>query len=542
MEPTLTLALILVATSVLSVLAALMIASALGQPRRPEPGTGISRDAVFLIADGLVVDANDSGTRLLATLRDQQTGGEDHGCTQAGPAASLHRLMKHLASAFPDLGSRIAEAARTDAWTLKANDNSGLEVRGTIVDGALRLSLLSDAPSSVGATADATVLLDGLSWQALNDELRLLRRTNDAAPTPAWRERADGQVVWANGAYLRLLAETGVEGTSSWPLPNLFPGRNGQGGRHSVMVGMGGRRRWFDLTAVPEGPETLIFALAADDAQQAERARREFVQTLTKTFASLPVGLAVFDRTRRLQLFNPALTDLTQLEPEFLASRPGMEGFLNRMRDKRILPEPRDYRAWSRRLLDVEAAASGSAFEETWALPDGRSFRVSAAPHPDGALALLIEDVTSDIHLKRSFRTELDIGRAAMDMVETAIGVFSNSGDLVMTNAAFDRLWTLEGADTLSGVQLADAIANWREVAEESGGDTDLWDRIAMLSQPGSGVMRACGVIVLPDGETLRVEARVAPGGGILLGFCPVGALPPLTTLIDPVMPTLRRA
>jgi hypothetical protein len=66
----------------------------------------------------------------------------------------------------------------------------------------------------------------------------------------------------------------------------------------------------------------------------------------------------------------------------------------------------------------VETAANGAAFEETWALPDGRTFRVSAAPHPDGALAFLIEDVTSDTHLKRSFRAELD-AEPALDLPST---------------------------------------------------------------------------------------------------------------------------
>jgi PAS domain-containing protein len=536
MDQTLTLSLILVATSVLSVLAALLLAGALERRKdrdQPQLPTG---DAVFLIADGVMVDANDAGTALLETLRAQAAGAAGATPADYGPQASVQSLLQHLASAFPDLGSRIAvpapPAVPGDGWSLTAADGSGLRLQAADADGALRLVLGRDASGtdSGAAHGDDTVLLDRFSWRALNDELQVLRRTTDSAPTPAWRERADGQVVWANGAYLRLLAEVGGAGPSIWPLPALFAGASAQGGRHSLTVGPGNRRRWFDLCVIPEGSEVLVFALSADDAQQAERTRREFVQTLTKTFASLPVGLAVFDRTRRLQLFNPALADLTRLEPEFLASRPGMDGFLNRMRDKRILPEPRDYRAWSRRLLDVETAAGGSAFEEIWALPDGRSFRVSVAPHPDGALAFLLEDVTSDTRLKRSFRAELDLGRAALDMAETALAVFSPSGDLAITNAAFDRLWTLEGADTLSGVQFAEAISNWREIAAETGSDTALWDAIADLARTGTLSGQIDGQIMLPDGETLSVSALAAPGGGVVLGFTQTAPHPVLAT------------
>jgi PAS domain-containing protein len=536
MEPTLTLALVLVVTSVLSVLAALLIASALDQRRARQAAGPACRDAVFLIADGLMVDANDRGTALLATLRDSDLRLAEGEADAGGPAGSLTRLVRHLAPAFPDLVARLGPVTQGEEWTLKASDSSGQILRGVAVGGALRLVLTDAEPES---QADDTVLLDRFSWRALNDELQVLRRTTDAAPAPAWREGGDGKIIWANGAYLRLLADTGAAEPFVWPLPALFPA-SARAGRQSLAIGPGGRHRWFDLCPVEEGAGRLVFALPADDAQQAERARREFVQTLTKTFASLPIGLAVFDRTRRLQLFNPALTDLTRLEPEFLASRPGLEGFLNRMRDKRILPEPRDYRTWSRRLLDVETATNGAAFEESWALPDGRTFRVSAAPHPDGALAFLIEDVTSDTHLKRSFRAELDTGRAALDMVDMALSVFAGSGDLVLTNAAFDRLWTLEGADTLAGVQFRDAVANWRDVMLETGGDPGLWDRIGALAEGSAPDGRVQGTMRLPDGEVLRVEARTGVGGGVMLGF--QTAEPALDLPSTPTREMLRRA
>jgi len=51
-------------------------------------------------------------------------------------------------------------------------------------------------------------------------------------------------------------------------------------------------------------------------------AQRNFVQTLTKTFAQLSIGLAIFNRERQLVLFNPALIDLTALPADFLTGRP----------------------------------------------------------------------------------------------------------------------------------------------------------------------------------------------------------------------------
>lgn len=531
MEFSLSLALVLVTTSVLSALSALLIAAALDGRRRGE-GAATGREAVFLLAERGVIDANRRGTALLDTLRAREGEG-------AEGATDWQRLLTFLGPMFPDLADRLSDAGPNDAgpdagdWTLKAADGSGLVLRGSAFAGSVRLSL--SEPARAGDDEE-TLLVDRLGWRATLDELEVLRRTADLAPTPAWRESPEGEIVWANGAYLRLLARTGFEGPLVWPLPALFgAGDAPMAGlaRRSLAAGPGGRLAWFDVIEVEDRGGRLFHALPADEAQKAERTRREFVQTLTKTFATLPVGLAVFDRTRRLQLFNPAIIDLTRLEPEFLASRPGLDGFLNRMRDKRILPEPRDFRAWTRRLLDVETAAAGTGFEETWLLPDGRSFRVSAAPHPDGALAFLIEDITSDTSLRRSLRAELDTGQAALDMVETALAVFSPAGDLVLTNAAFDRLWTLEGAETLAGVRFLDAVANWRE----AGDAPELWDRIAALVRPGAPEAEVTGEMRLPEGDRLRVRARPAMGGAMLLAF---QLLEPPQQATRP--PVLRRA
>lgn len=525
MEFSLSLALVLVATSVLSVLAALLIAAALEGRRRGERG-GAAREAVFITADRMVIDANTRGVALLDALRAREpVGGQARGLGEPGTDAQAdwQRLLGFLGPMFPDLAERLNVSpdpgfeGASGVWTLAAADGSGLRLTGSAFAGSVRLSL-SETPASVAAEGEETLLVDRLGWRATLDELEVLRRTTDLAPTPAWRVSPEGEIVWANGAYLRLLARTGFAGPLVWPLPTLFEAGNDPhagGFRQSLATGPGGRLSWFDMIEIEDRGGRLFYALPADEAQKAERTRREFVQTLTKTFSTLPIGLAVFDRTRRLQLFNPALIDLTRLEPEFLASRPGLDGFLNRMRDKRIMPEPRDFRAWSRRLLEVEAAVAGNGFEEIWTLPDGRTFRVSAAPHPDGALAFLIEDVTSDIHLKRSLRAELDTGQTALDMVDTALAVFAPGGELILTNAAFDRLWTLEGAESLAGVQFLDAVANWREAGDAPG----LWDRIAALARPGAGESEVVGTMQLTEGEHLQVRARPATGGGMMLAF-----------------------
>ena len=500
-------AIILVVTSALTALAVVMIASALvRRSSRSGDALGQNRlEPVFLFDDKRLIDANDRGEALLNALA--TAGGKNR---DRSGESSWQLLSRFLVGSFPDLGEKLASLSETGKIRLSAQDGSGLRLQGEWLDGTARLTL-TDTSSDEGS-----VMLDRLSYRAMEDELAVLRRATDRSPILTWRENVQGQVIWANGAYLRQLTEGGMGESVSWPLPGLFPpGAIGPEQRVALPGTVNGRQRWFDITRLADGKDQLVFALPADEAHRAEKTKREFIQTLTKTFATLPIGLAVFDRTRRLQLFNPALTDLTGLEPEFLLSRPGIEGFLNRMRDKRVLPEPRDYHSWSRRLLEIEKGAANSDFEETWSLPTGQTFRVSASPHPDGALAFLIEDITSEVHMTRNFRADLETSQAALNILDTALAVFTQNGQLILTNAAFNRLWTLEGDDTLAGFTLTEALTNWREDSN----DPALWDRIAELARPGAAPGLVSGVMQLDDGECLAVSAQKVSNNTVVIAF-----------------------
>lgn len=529
MENPVGLALVVVATSALTVTAVLMIAWALmrGGFGLRNGDLGENRlDAVFLFDGRALIDANERGEALLKTLAEQETA------DAPGMADSWSRLSRFLAPGFPDLTEALADLPARGTLRLVAGDESGLVLGAEWRDGVARLTL---GDTSLDAAA---VTLDRLSLAALDDELVLLRAVVDRSPLPCWRENPAGQVIWANGAYLNQLGECGHPGPLNWPLPALFaPGVPGTEQRQCLNTGHGRRPLWFDVHRMNDARGQLVFALPADAAQRAEQTRQEFVQTLTKTFATLPIGMALFDRTRRLQIFNPALTDLTGLEPEFLLSRPGVEGFMNRMRDKRVLPEPRDYADWLRRLLEVEKDRPGTEFEETWSLPAGQTFRVSARPHPDGALAFLVEDITPEVHMSRNSRAELETSQTALNLVDQALAVFAPDGMMLFGNDAFSDLWMLEGEDTLAGITLSQALENWRDASVPG----DLWDRIEALANRRDGASATRGIMTLHDGEAFRVTARRAANGIVVIAFSPA-AEPTAEPATGRAVPTRRSA
>jgi PAS domain-containing protein len=247
----------------------------------------------------------------------------------------------------------------------------------------------------------------------------------------------------------------------------------------------------------------------------AEAALRDFMQTLTKTFAHLHVGLAIFDNQRQLQLFNPALLDLTGLPADFLSMRPSLVSVLDAMRDRNMIPEPKDYRDWRRQLVQMEKAAASGLYEETWSLPGGQTYRVVGRPHPNGALALMIEDISGEILRTRRYRADLELGQAVIDEMAEAIAVFSPAGQLVMSNASYTVLWGSDPSTHLGDASLRALCAQWRGLCAPS----PIWAELEEFASNPDGRAVWHAEVRLLDGRLL--DCRFAPlaGGATLAAF-----------------------
>lgn len=263
--------------------------------------------------------------------------------------------------------------------------------------------------------------------------------------------------------------------------------------------------RWFDCTVAEVGGEKLFSAIERTDAVIAETRLREFMQTLTKTFAQLPIGMAIFDRDRELVLFNPALIELTGLPAELLTRRPTLVSFFDTLRERRMMPERRNYKEWREAIANLEAAAADGSFEETWSLSEGQTYQVTGRPHPDGAIAILFEDISSEISQTRRYRSELDLSQSVLDGLEPAIAVFSPSGALSMANNAYTELWGHHPEDSLGAVTIADATRHWASKSLPSPAWGDLRDFV------GGGSMRVewQSSVRLKDGRLL--DCRFTP-------------------------------
>lgn len=302
------------------------------------------------------------------------------------------------------------------------------------------------------------------------DELENLRKINELSPFATWCQNSTGLITWANAAYLELckIARPTPNGTpESWPPLNIFDlkpvdTKDTVTSRQSFEA-ENQTPLWFECTSVPTPHGTLHFALNVQKTVLAEASLREFRQTLSKTFAHLPTGLAIFDRKKHLALFNPALTDLTHLPIEFLSGKPSLFAVLDQLRSLKMMPEPKNYKTWRRQMSRLEKEAFAGVYKETWLLPGGQTYSIVGHPYPDGAVAFLLDDISSETALTHNLRQELNLNQAVLDGMAEAIAVFSVEGQLSLSNQAYCDLWKSDPQAVFGPMTIIDATRFWQE-------------------------------------------------------------------------------
>lgn len=452
---------------------------------------------VFLFDGDLLIDSTPAARALLAAI----------------PAQGSHwaRLMAWLTPHFAELEAQLLRLPLDGALSLSALPETGKPLLLTAeLRGGLTRVVLSD-PAQGGSHGGQ----DAMAMRAMEEELSLLRDTAARTSALVWKERANGDVIWANAAYMLRAAEALPNQDLTWPLPQIFGApaagkapAGAQGGLRHRLALPNGDESWYDVQTHETAGERLRFATRIDDLIRVETSLRDFMVTLTKTFAHLHVGLAIFDQSRQLVLFNPALMDLTGLPADFLTMRPSLVSVLDGMRDRNMIPEPKDYRNWRRQITEMERAAASGLYEETWSLPGGQTYRVIGRPHPNGALALMIEDISSEMIRTRRFRADLEISQSVMDQMEEAIAVFSPAGQLVTSNAAYAELWGDNPGGSLSEATLRSLSLVWRNRCAPS----PIWSDLEDFAAQSGERLAWCAELPMTDGRLL--EARFVPLAG----------------------------
>lgn len=374
---------------------------------------------------------------------------------------------------------------------------------------------------------------DNLCWVELSDSSEtavarhdpsqnqhLLQAFSETSPHPAWETLPNGVIGWRNPAYVALVLKCSNDADKE-----IFESPSEKGSHRVALKMADNRTEWFELSSHETAGALIHHATSVTHLLQAEDAQRTFVQTLAKTFAQLPIGLAIFDRNEQLSIFNPALVDLSGLGPQFLAGQPTLLSFFDALRENRRMPEPKNYNTWRNEIAVMIAAAADGQYHETWTLEDGRTYSVQGRPHPEGAIAFLIEDISAEVTLTRNFRIEVEQYEALLNTDKDALILFSSGGVVTFSNKAYHKMWGQNPEAAFADVTVQDAITVWEEKADGN------WIKAAdFIKKVGK---RTELELTLTSRKGTSIHARLTPLGSdsTLIRFSEVGAAAEMASL-----------
>lgn len=413
--------------------------------------------------------------------------------------------------------NRLIGDGKPFALTAPAVAGGTMQISGE-VRGAYAILRIADISAERKAVRDMEE-----RGQRVTRDAALTRALYEALPVPVWFRSADGRIDWVNSAYVRAVDGFSREDVRTRQVELLETRQrtsvsaslaSGRIHRERVHVFVGGERRSYDLVAVPmDGASALI----ANDAAELETAQGELSRQMAaydRTLDRVATAVANFGPDQRLVYCNEAYRQLWKLDPEFLKSRPRDGEVLDRLRERRQLPEEADYRKWKAALLGSYTSQAGQ--EAWWYLPSGRTVHVTIEQRPDGGVAYLYDDVTEKLALERRYHAAMNIQRGTLDTLREGVAVFATDGRLSLFNPSFARLWKLNPND-LAREPHVDEVVRRCQVLHN---DETTWANIKRAVTTISGQrQRLQGAMERPDQSVIAYAGLPLPDGAMLLTF-----------------------
>ena len=350
----------------------------------------------------------------------------------------------------------------------------------------------------------------------------------NARTTPAWIAAADGSPVWVNAAWLRAvdaasLDEAAARGAAFDRSADALASEAANLGQRRDAVRwatVAGKRRAFHVTAQPlEGGGVGVWTEDVSEQEDLRELLKRNVEAHDETLNHIADAVAVFDKAKKLMFHNTAFAALWGLEPAWLAEGPSHSEVLDRLRQRRRLPETADYAKWKAGELGRYEHLAGGP-DEMWSLPDGRTLKVVRQPHPMGGLLLLYSDITDELKLTSQYNAQIQVQQATLDKLSDAVTVFGSDGRLRLHNEAFARFWNV----TPEQVEAAGDFEGVVELCIPKLHDKTFWAELKGRVADPDPQARAptTGEVKTSDSRIVVYQSRPLPDGATLIAFTDV--------------------
>ena len=424
---------------------------------------------------------------------------------------------------------------RFQADDMSALDRAVARLRTDGTGFALRLRLAqSGAAIDIGGQrlagnrGDAVWLADGGARDSAEREEARLRAVLDALPIPVWRRDAGFRLSDANRAFA-----TAIGAAPNAPQSELRELAGADAGRALAKTAakageaserrhviINGSRRWLELHEIRlgESGESLGFARDLTDIEAIDAALKRHEAGHAAVLNRVTAAIAIYGADRRLNFFNLAFAQLWRLEEDWLSKQPLIEEVMDRLRERRRLPEVADFGAFRRNLV-AQFTSLIAPHEELLHLPDDKTLRLVVSPHPQGGLIFAYEDVTDRFALERSYNTAIEVQRETLDHLYEGIAVFGSDGRLKLSNPAYAKMWGLTPEDTGGEPHVSQLADKFRDFLDDGG---DWSERKARLVGRLTTDRASSTTLHRRDGSVLQAVTLPLPDGNTLLSYLDV--------------------
>ncbi|MEO0542997.1 MAG: ATP-binding protein [Pseudomonadota bacterium] len=465
----------------------------------------------------IIWSSDPNGPIILGTL-DAQTGAPERN----GDFLAFGRwLTVESASLLSREISALREKARPFGISVETRAGTYLDVTGrtSVGSAVVRFSNLSPVREQL-AHLDA-------ERRRITDTLTTMQALLDRVDIPFWLRGEDGKLTWTNRAFV-----TAVDCDTSDDVVAKQSELFGSQARGKVYEALGTGAYHGNLSTVVAGDRVIYevtealgpFGSAghAVDRTETEAVRSELSRTIEsheETLNELTTAVAMFDATATMLFHNNAFQEIWGLDVPFLASKPTMAMFLDRMREEGQLPEMPEWRRWKQDVLDSFKAVEPQSY--LWHLPDRRTVRVFANPHPRGGMTWIFENLTERINLESQYKTMQRVQGQTLDNLAEGVAVFASDGHLQLANPAFAKFWGIMHFMNKENVHVRDIIAH-RETFDDD--TTELWEEFAgIVTDFAEDRVNLTGRTQIDD-KTLSWMVVPLPNGQTMITFVDMSA------------------
>jgi len=376
--------------------------------------------------------------------------------------------------------------------------------------------------------------IEELKHYRLRDDLFTLAL--DGLPFALWLRNNDLSLAYCNKAYLKLSGAKNKEEVLKKNTYLNYDAQNKMGAKLLAIAAktsaeektekgtfiIDKKQRLMQIHEVPMTLDeatnerfTMGFVQDIQNEETLKNSLENYLKAQYQVLGALNSGIVIFDANGYVQFYNKAFCELWKLPEEWMLNAPSYAGILEKLREKRLLPEEGDFVKYKHKELEQFSTLSALQ-EDILYLPNGHIYKRMMNPYPLGGVVMTFDDVSDKISLEGLYNTQLANQQSILNEMPVGILIFNEEGRLKLWNTHYETLFNASKDFLKTEPLLIDVLDSQKTLLVSS---DDIWDlmrpKILMSLDDEQNTLP----LTLTNGQSIKLCANRLPDGGLLIKY-----------------------